>query len=66
MLTRAITIAGFVVIIAAGVALEFLARRPGSKVPSVGDVLSQVMRQRTGRVLVFVMWFWFGWHFIAR
>ena len=65
-MTRAITIGGFVAIIVAGVALEVMARRPASGVASVGDVLAQVMRQRTGRVLVFVLWFWFGWHFIAR
>ena len=65
-MTRAITIGGFVAVILAAVALQFLARRPQSKVASVGDVLGQVMRQRTGRVLVFVLWFWFGWHFIAR
>jgi hypothetical protein len=64
--TRAITIAGFVAIILAGVGLELVARRPASRVASAGDVLGHVMRQRTGRVLVFVLWFWFGWHFIAR
>jgi hypothetical protein len=64
--TRAITIGGFVAIILAGVGLELVARRPASRVASVGDVLGHVLRQRTGRVLVFVLWFWFGWHFIAR
>ncbi len=65
-MTRVITIAGFVVVVVAGVAIQFIARRRGSKISSVGDVLSQVMRQRTGRVIVFLMWFWFGWHFLAR
>jgi hypothetical protein len=65
-MTRAITIAGFVALIVAGGAIQCIARRPGSKISAVGDVLSQVMRQRTGRVIVFVMWFWFGWHFLAR
>ena len=65
-MTRAVTIGGFVAVILAGVVLEVVAKRPASRVASVGDVLGQVMRQRTGRVLVFVLWFWFGWHFIAR
>jgi hypothetical protein len=65
-MTRVITIVGFVVILMAGVGLEVLARRPDARVASVGGVLTHVMRQRTGRVLVFVLWFWFGWHFIAR
>jgi hypothetical protein len=64
--TRALTISGFVAIVVAGIGLEVLSRRPASRVASVGDVLGHVMRQRTGRVLVFVLWFWFGWHFIAR
>jgi Family of unknown function (DUF6186) len=65
-MTRAITIGGFVAIILAGVALALVSRRSESRVASVGDMLGHVMRQRTGRVLVFVLWFWFGWHFIAR
>ena len=65
-MTRAVTIGGFVAIILAGVVLEIVARRPTARVSPVGDVLTHVMRQRTGRVLVFVLWFWFGWHFIAR
>ena len=63
---RIVTIAGFVAIILAAVMLQIVARRPQTRVSSVGDVLTHVMRQRTGRVLVFVLWFWFGWHFIAR
>ena len=66
LVTRAITIGGFVAIVVAGIGLEVLSRRPAARVASVGDVLGHVMRQRTGRVLVFVLWFWFGWHFIAR
>jgi hypothetical protein len=65
-MTRAITIGGFVAIILAAVGLQVLARRPASRVAPVGGVIGQVMGQRTGRVLVFVLWFWFGWHFIAR
>ena len=55
----------FLHLLLAGVLLEVVARRPESRVASVGGVLGQAMRQRTGRVLVFVLWFWFGWHFIA-
>jgi Family of unknown function (DUF6186) len=65
-MTRVVTIAGFVAVFVAGVVVQLVARRPGSRIAAVGDVLGQVMRQRTGRVIVFLMWFWFGWHFIAR
>ena len=65
-MTRFITIAGFVAIIAAGIGLAAWARSPRSPVPTIGEVLGHVMRARSGRVFVFVVWFWFGWHFLAR
>jgi hypothetical protein len=64
--TRLVTIIGFVSIIAALFALEFLARRPGSKIPTSGQWLGYVMRSRAGRVLVLLGWWWLGWHYFAR
>jgi hypothetical protein len=66
MSTRAITIAGFVAVIGALVVLEMLGRRPGSKIPTLGDWLGFVMRPRTGRALVLLGWLWLGWHYFAR
>ena len=37
--TRAVTIVGFVVLVAAMIVLEILARRPGSRIPTVGQWL---------------------------
>jgi Family of unknown function (DUF6186) len=65
-MTRAITITGFAVILLLGFVLSVWSRQPGSRVPQVGNVVGQVMRQRSGRVLAFIVWFWFGWHFLAR
>ena len=65
-MTRAVTIIGFAVIVLAAMVLEAWSRRPGTRVPSAGAVVGQVMRQRSGRVAVFIVWFWFGWHFLAR
>jgi hypothetical protein len=64
--TRAITIAGFIAIVTAAIFLQVWSRRPGTRIPSVGAFVGQVMRQRSGRVALFVVWFWFGWHFLAR
>jgi hypothetical protein len=64
--TRAITIAGFVVAVVAMIALEILARRPGSRIPTVGQRLGYRMRPKIGRVLVLVAWWWLGWHYFAR
>ena len=64
--TRAITIVGFAIVIAAMFALEFRARRPGSRIPTLGQWLGYLMRWRTGRVLVLLGWWWLGWHYFAR
>jgi hypothetical protein len=64
--TRAITIAGFIAIIAALVALEVISRRPTSRVPPLGEWLGYVMRPRAGRALVLLGWLWLGWHYFAR
>ena len=66
MSTRVLTIAGFVVLIAAFCVLEFLARRPGSRIPTLGQWLGYLMRPKIGRALVLAGWWWLGWHYFAR
>ncbi len=41
------------------------ARTPGP-IPPLGDMLTRIMRSRTGRVGVLVAWAWLGLHFFAR
>ena len=64
--TRAVTIAGFAVAVAAMLVLEILARRPGSRIPTVGQWLGYLMRPKIGRFLVLLGWWWLGWHYFAR
>jgi len=64
--TRAITIIGFAVLVAAMVVLEIIARRPGSRIPTVGQWLGYLMRPKLGRVLILAGWWWLGWHYFAR
>lgn len=64
--TRGITIAGFVIVIAAILLLEWRARRPGSRIPTIGQWLGYLMRPRIGRVLILLGWWWLGWHYFAR
>ncbi len=66
MSTRAITIAGFVVVITALVVLEMLGRRPATRIPALGEWLGYVMRPPAGRALVLLGWLWLGWHYFAR
>lgn len=61
-----VTVLGYVLILLAGMLLQLFATRPGSRIPSLGEVLSHLMRTRTGRVGVLVAWAWLGLHFFAR
>jgi Family of unknown function (DUF6186) len=66
VVTRVITIAGFAAVIGALVVLEFLARREGSRTPTLGEWLGYVMRPRAGRLLILLGWLWLGWHYFSR
>ncbi|MFY9888859.1 MAG: DUF6186 family protein [Streptosporangiaceae bacterium] len=66
MSTRAITVAGFIAVIAGLVLLEILGRRKISRIPTLGEWLGYVMRPRAGRAVVLVGWLWLGWHYFAR
>jgi hypothetical protein len=66
MSDRTITVIGFVVIIAALVLLETLARRKIGRIPTLGEWLGFVMRRPLGRALILAGWLWLGWHYFAR
>jgi Family of unknown function (DUF6186) len=61
-----LTVAGYLAIVASAVALQVLSRWPGSRIPSLGRLLSSVMRTRAGRVGVVAGWSWFGLHLLVR
>jgi hypothetical protein len=70
-LTRALAIAAFLVGILLLLLVEWAARRPGSRIPTLGDLVAFVMGYRAGRVpvgriAVYGFWWWVGWHFFAR
>jgi hypothetical protein len=66
MVTRVITIVGFTALILALFVLEFLARRKGSRIPTLGEWLGYVMRPKAGRLLILLGWLWLGWHYFSR
>lgn len=66
MITRIITVIGFVIVIGAIGTLELVARRPTNKIPTIGEWLGYLMRGRAGRVLILLGWLWLGWHYFAR
>jgi Family of unknown function (DUF6186) len=66
MVTRVITIIGFSGVIAGIVILEIIARRPGTRIPTLGEWLGYLMRPKIGRALILLGWLWLGWHYFAR
>lgn len=66
MSPRDLTIAGYVVFLAAAGLLQVLALRPGSRIPTIGTAMRRLMRTRSGRVGVIAGWAWLGLHFFAR
>ena len=66
MTSRDVTIAGYLLVLAAGVTLQVLAVKQPDRLPSLGRVFTHVMTTRTGRVGVFVAWAWVGLHFFAK
>jgi hypothetical protein len=65
MSAHAVTLAGYLVLAAAGLGLEVASRRPDSQVPSIRVVLGRIMSTRAGRLAVMAGWAWLGLHFFA-
>jgi hypothetical protein len=70
-MTRVLSIAAFCVVFLLVAGVEYAARRPDSRVPTLGQMVAFVMRYRVGRlpvgrIAVFGFWWWLGWHFLAR
>jgi hypothetical protein len=61
-----VTVLGFLVLLGGLIGTEIVARRTDSKMPTFDQVLTRVMRTRTGRVGMLVAWAWLGLHFFAK
>jgi hypothetical protein len=61
-----VTVAGYLVVLLAGVVLQVLATKTRAPIPSLGKVLAWAKSTRTRRVGVLVAWAWVGLHFFAR
>ena len=64
-MTRAVTLAGFVVLAGAMVGVQVAALR-GADVATIGTVLRALMRRRATRWLLLAGWLWLGWHLFVR
>lgn len=61
-----VAVALYLLLAGAGLMLQLLSLRAGSRLPSLGSVLHHVMRRRPGRVGVVAAWLWLGLHFFAH
>lgn len=66
MSTRAFTIIGFAAFLTIAAGMEVVARTGWTRLPTLDAVFAAARRSPLGRVIAFVVWFWFGWHFLAR
>jgi Family of unknown function (DUF6186) len=61
-----VTIIGYLIVLAAGVALQVLATAMPPRLATLGEVFTHVTRTRTGRVGIFVAGAWAGLRLFAR
>lgn len=61
-----VTVTGFLILLAGMVGAELASRTGRVPVPTFSQVITRVMRTRTGRVGILVAWAWLGLHFFAK
>ena len=62
---RAITIAVYLVLLAAAVVLTVIPhRRPHALAPA-SSLVDILMEDRAARITLLVFWWWLGWHFLV-
>lgn len=66
MSTRAVFLAGYVVIGLALAALMLVSHLRPSAVATVTELADAATRRRTGRLVVLLVWWWIGFHVLSR
>ena len=64
-MSRAVTLAGYLALAVAALAVEAAGRRSG-RVATFGQALAAALGRGPVRVLVQVAWLWLGWHVFVR
>ena len=60
------TVIGYLIVLTCAAGLDLASRRDGSRIPSLADLLSRLMRTRPGRIGLLAGWAWVGLHFFAK
>jgi hypothetical protein len=66
MTSRVVSLMLFGLISASVIILDQVGRRPGSRIPTFGEVFGFLAQRPIGRAIVLGFWAWSGWHFFAR
>ena len=66
MTGRTVFLAGYVVVGLALAALGLLSYRRPSAVATLSELADAATRRRIGRVIVLLVWWWVGFHVLAR
>ncbi|MGH8823041.1 MAG: DUF6186 family protein [Jiangellaceae bacterium] len=64
MSSRDVTIGGFLVL--GTVMVTLVAASWMGRLPRFGDVVDLLGARRAGRLLIVLVWWWLGWHFLVR
>ncbi|MGH8973084.1 MAG: DUF6186 family protein [Acidimicrobiia bacterium] len=64
-MTRNLTLAGYALVAAAGLAFE-LAGRLRHRTPTLAEAALVLTRRPVPRALVLLGWLWLGWHLFVR
>jgi len=62
--SRALTAAGYLVLAGCLVAAALVGRQRPDVLPRVADVVRHVARTRAGQLVLLLVWWWLGWHFV--
>jgi hypothetical protein len=65
-MTRDVFLAGYVLVGLLLLALVLVSHRKPSAVATVPELADAATRRRVGRVIVLIVWWWVGFHVLAR
>lgn len=63
-MTRVISIIGYCLCAALGLAIVIASRRDPDRIMPLSELLDRVLNTRAARITIFVFWWWLGWHFL--
>jgi hypothetical protein len=58
-------IAGYLAFVVLGVGFAAVGRLRPNLIAPLNELLKFIMQQRITRIALFMVWWWFGWHFLV-